>query len=162
MKTPLLFVLLLSAGIGYGQRATEPFRGCNEIEVATALTDSAAYKSAGRYLIAQGFTIDRTERDFYTLSTKEKPLGNPAAQIGWRLNITVKPGGVVVFRGEQNYNTRSGAVLGVAPARAWVPIAAKTANPKKSLDDVFFEEMRQTALAFYASFDGKEVYYSKR
>ena len=68
MRTIVLLLLLVPA-LAMRQE-TEPLKRANVIIVKADGSAQDLYKAAGQSLIEQGFTIDKTSPDFFTISTK--------------------------------------------------------------------------------------------
>lgn len=129
------------------ERSTQPIRGCDEIQVVTTKTDSEAFLAAGRYFSQKGYEILKADKEFFQIKTGGKRVKTGALDVKIAYQIRVIDGAVFV------------------QGRFWGTYAEEDeaqSIKNAGLFKTLFEEMRQTALAFYASFDGKEVYYLKK
>lgn len=75
MKALFILSLLFASFTGYGQNtpaAGEPFKKANTIMVTTSLAPEEVFKLWGRHLGQNGYTIDKSDPTFWTITTGKK------------------------------------------------------------------------------------------
>ena len=97
-----IFVLTI---ICHGQSEAVPFKKCNTILIQTSLNGNETFMKWGKHLIQSGFTLDKTNKDFLTISTVPKDAsrynmdfilnssisdsGNIMLNIKWRVKSSI-------------------------------------------------------------------------
>jgi hypothetical protein len=73
MKSILtLAAFMLLAFVTYAQEAAQPFKKANTILIETGLTGEEAFKAWGKHLGQNGYTIDKSDANFMTITTGAK------------------------------------------------------------------------------------------
>ncbi len=62
-------------------------RNDNTIIIITEQSYDDAFRTMGRTMVANGFTIDNADRDFGTITTQEVRVGSPRDPV-WELKVT--------------------------------------------------------------------------
>ena len=107
MKTIILsaFVVILISISSYAQIMVEPFKKANTIIIETNLPEGDLFKKWGKHLAQNGYSIDNSDSNFYTITTGPKNTskfnyafivissindsGTVIIKIKWRLNSSI-------------------------------------------------------------------------
>lgn len=107
-KISTLFLLLFTVLTIQAQVSPQPFKKANTITISTSLAPEEAFKQWGRHLGQNGFTIDKSDPNFLTITTGKKATskmnfsfivnsavldnGDLQVKIKWLLNSSILAG----------------------------------------------------------------------
>lgn len=92
MKQILLLLLVFIGRVSFAQTtASAPFKGANVILVQTSDSASTALMNAARVFVAQGFVIDKLDKELNYLTTQGKPVGQLSPAV-YTYKVVAAPG----------------------------------------------------------------------
>lgn len=95
MKTSTLVTLFLLPFVSQSQHSQKLFKGANTILIETAMDRSEAFTRWGRHLAQNGYSIDKSDNAFYSLTTGPKDTSRSGYD--FLVNSSVTDSGTIII-----------------------------------------------------------------
>jgi hypothetical protein len=86
---------LLCNSVVIAQVSEQPFKGANTIIIATDNSSDQAYQDLGRTLVAQGYSIDVNNKEFYQMRTAYKGIGS-YMNLQYQITASIDDGLIII------------------------------------------------------------------
>jgi len=98
MKSKSLFtiVLIFVSLYTFAQPISEPFKKANTILIETKLPSEIVFKKWGRHLVLNGYSLDKSDKDFLVLTTNPKAASSYNTE--FILSSTIDDNGVIIIK----------------------------------------------------------------
>lgn len=137
---PLLFLLLCPFLSVYGQSPITPLHKANTIIIQTPDSATMALRKLATAFVAQGYTVDKLDAQFYTLLMAPKAMDNTYHPV-LTIRATAQPGGNSLVKLMADYKVDYG--------NTHFSAKAEYAGSESGNNKTAFREMQQAARAAY-------------
>ncbi len=149
MKTKFLLavILILMSVYSFGQTISEPFKKANTILIETKLPGSDCFTKWGRHLAQNGYSIDKSDDNFLTMTTG--PKNTSKFNYDFIVISSVNDSGTVIIKIKWRLNSSIIAGTSETNFYDW-----EYASGKNNVQNIIYEDLMKTINSF-GSYDLK-------